>query len=860
VADANWRQHSAGQRHNENRQQDTRRSLAQQRQDSDSEEEYEECGYCTLWCKICDCKVADANWRQHSAGQRHNENRQQETRLRSLAQQRQVEFQRQEAARQLEQQQRAARRRFNPVRRNVHSFMEGSRPRQSSGPDYKVDLLPYDVPQEIDDHIITSKDDLFQPKIYLKLQQESRKYAAKHCSAWCATSQQPVVTLGASIDPWRYLAALLFVEEAQQHSDMHRYDIEGYVPTAERSFWKIQCDGLAEKRPSVMRGDVVWAVSTRSSDVFKGYVHFEPARDEVVVSFGDRYCGDPINVFFSIARVQFRQQHRALEVCKEKGIFLRSSGMDQSTVPQFNIPSGNLAREQMSPKLNTDQKDFLMRTTASESPRLLCLWGPPGTGKTTTLCHTAVALLQCGKLFSHHGAPRVRILFCTPSNFSADNVCETLYGVAGGGGQLSTSWKVLRVNSLSRKDEFYNQSTATMTAPQRYLAKCSLPDQAGGFAFPTQQVVDDADIVVCTLGTVSRVFGIGAKDTFTHIFVDEAGQANDAELLCALQFANPLTRTILGGDHKQLNPIVRSKVAVQYGFSQSSLERLFIDHQRSCANDVAATSSSSSSSSTATLQFVMLKVNYRSHPHILSLVNLTYDNQLVQSQPFPSSKWRDQPAVPRVTFMHVEGKSEQEADSPSWMNLMECNAVLSHVVDLVKGKKVSPTEIVILAPYAKQCQKIRQKLHYECEQNLLVGPSYDKKHSPFRVCTVEAFQGRESRYVILSLVRSSREYAKHDAKHNLGFLNQPKRANVAVSRAIDFLTIFGNATVMCTDPFWYKIVEAAAHIQPVQAYDERKPFTFVPKVAVVDVPDAGDDSDDEDDGTVPEDQGWSQNH
>jgi helicase MOV-10 len=44
---------------------------------------------------------------------------------------------------------------------------------------------------------------------------------------------------------------------------------------------------------------------------------------------------------------------------------------------------------------------------------------------------------------------------------------------------------------------------------------------------------------------------------FTHIFVDEAGEALEPETLIPLYLANENTSIVLAGDHLQLGPIVR---------------------------------------------------------------------------------------------------------------------------------------------------------------------------------------------------------------------------------------------------------------------------------------------------------------
>lgn len=62
---------------------------------------------------------------------------------------------------------------------------------------------------------------------------------------------------------------------------------------------------------------------------------------------------------------------------------------------------------------------------------------------------------------------------------------------------------------------------------------------------------------------------------FGYIFVDEAGQATEPEVMIAVKtMADNSTRVILSGDHKQLGPIIRSNVARALGLETSYLERL----------------------------------------------------------------------------------------------------------------------------------------------------------------------------------------------------------------------------------------------------------------------------------------------
>ena len=125
--------------------------------------------------------------------------------------------------------------------------------------------------------------------------------------------------------------------------------------------------------------------------------------------------------------------------------------------------------------------------------------------------------------------------------------------------------------------------------------------------------------------------------------------------------------------------------------------------------------------------------------------------------------------------------------------------IISAAFDLHERHGVPLSDIAIISPYRKQVGKIteilKKKLHirdiHDFSNPLLV-----------KVSTVEAFQGRESRVVLLSCVRNHRlDNVQTDQKFSIGFLKQPLRANVALSRAKSLLVIVGNAALMshCCD-------------------------------------------------------------
>ena len=89
-------------------------------------------------------------------------------------------------------------------------------------------------------------------------------------------------------------------------------------------------------------------------------------------------------------------------------------------------------------------------------------------------------------------------------------------------------------------------------------------------------VLKNFKVIVSTCGSSSVFSGVGmARGHFSHIFIDEAGQATEPESFLSIKMlADSNTNVILSGDPKQLGPVIRSGIAKELGLETSYLERL----------------------------------------------------------------------------------------------------------------------------------------------------------------------------------------------------------------------------------------------------------------------------------------------
>ncbi|XP_043665275.1 RNA helicase Mov10l1-like isoform X1 [Vespula pensylvanica] len=420
------------------------------------------------------------------------------------------------------------------------------------------------------------------------------------------------------------------------------------------------------------------------------------------------------------------------------------------------------------------------------------IFGPPGTGKTVTLCETILQILTI--------LPESRLLIATPSNSSANLILERLLDS-----------KILKPGDLVRLIAHHCLDDGTI--PKRLLPYCATADIAvEGTRHKLESPVQGPKIN-CTMSTLGRhritigtcialgvLYNMGfSRSHFSHVLIDEAGQATEPEIMVPLSFIHANHgQVILAGDPLQLGPVVQSRFAKHFGLEESFLSRLLYQfpYQRdpegfeTCYDPRLVTK---------------LVINYRSLPEILELPNsLFYNSEL---QPKISCKNSDEAQLlrslaeelpertglpPAILFHGIKGENLRDYDSPSWYNPEEATQVYLYLLKLYKHG-ICAEDIGIITPYQKQVLQIRQlllELNIDCP----------------KVSSVEGFQGQERKIIILSTVRSSTNFISEDIKHALGFIASPKRLNVAITRARALLIILGNPELLVEDPYWRSVL------------------------------------------------------
>uniref|UniRef100_A0A8C4I789 RNA helicase n=1 Tax=Dicentrarchus labrax TaxID=13489 RepID=A0A8C4I789_DICLA len=577
---------------------------------------------------------------------------------------------------------------------------------------------------------------------------------------------------------------LLHLEEIQMEVDIRKYDLHDQTMTQDQRNKKLltlRVPGVAENRPSVLRGDCLRV--SKSEDkvqpitVYTGYVH-RVELDSVKLGFSKRLLqmfisNMKFNVEFTINRYPLKMKHRAVDLAAKhqlEEVLFPSGAAAANLVMMFNRQLEN----------NPQQQAAVQRIIAGSSkPAPHLVFGPPGTGKTITLVE---AMNQVSR-----ADPSAHILACAPSNSACDLLCERLM-------VHMERHQVYRLYASSRDPN---------TVPKDLLKHCNWDQSQEAFVFPDKGNLMKYTIVVTTMITAGRLVSIGIPvGHFTHVFLDEGGQAVEPE--CVIPIAGLLSagegQLVLAGDPKQLGPILRSPLALDHGLGLSLLERLMMK------NPLYQKSTDSGHFDT---RFVTkLLRNYRSHAAILKIPNeLFYENELqVFADQWDREAYCNWEYLPKkgfpLIFHGVLGKDEREANSPSFFNVSEIEVLVDYLTKLMEtqGKKglpkLSAKDIGIIAPYRKQVEKIQKALKSVFARNRW------SDLTELKVGSVEEFQGQERKIIMISTVRSSINYVKMDEDFNIGFLSNKKRFNVAVTRARSLLIVVGNPVILNKDSTW----------------------------------------------------------
>ncbi|WP_061248389.1 AAA domain-containing protein [Leptospira alstonii] len=438
----------------------------------------------------------------------------------------------------------------------------------------------------------------------------------------------------------------------------------------------------------------------------------------------------------------------------------------------------------MNPSLNESQKNAVLHSVLSED--VVVIHGPPGTGKTTTLTEIVSQLVSDEK----------RILVSAPTHSACDLLVESISAkgipvlrlghparISEAALHTTLDYKLFHhpdgkllseyrrdVIEISQQAKKYKRNFGAKEREERKNLFQEVKELKKTIRSMEKGLIDSLvsshNVIVSTPVASARSILEGRQ--FDFCVLDESSQALEPASWIPILKSD---RVILAGDHKQLPPTLFSdKNSLEVTLFEKAAERL-----------------------ESSERVFLLDTQYRMKDEIAAFPSKEfYEDRLKSGRP-PEERVFDFPEtfpfLNAFQWIDTAGTDSEEVSvDDSLTNPFEADLQIRLCV-LLKENGWKEEEITILSPYRAQVRLLSEKLK-------------EAEFTKINVSTIDSFQGRENRCILLGFVRSN-------AEGRSGFLKESRRINVGMTRARDLLLCIGDSSTLSEDPFLSKLIRFA---------------------------------------------------
>ena len=445
-------------------------------------------------------------------------------------------------------------------------------------------------------------------------------------------------------------------------------------------------------------------------------------------------------------------------------------------------------------KLNESQKNAVRMALKF---KLSIIKGPPGTGKTETLAAIVYHILNNPK--KNENSKHEKILICAASNVATQLLKKRLVKKEIKAIQIYTksqenNYESDQISLHFQTNEFLNQNEDylnLLNEHKRIEAKLEKSNRNNDSELlkskqkiekkvkwmkvqAEKKILNSFPVVCCTcLTSYSQLL----KDfEFQTLILDEASQIMEPEsILC---FLKKPEHVVLIGDTEQLGCFVKSNACEELGLAVPMIERL-LDTQ---------------------VPSYQLNIQYRMHPYIAQFSNEAFYNSKIKNgvseakMTYPGFSFPSPIGKESTFFFDIKNSSEEiGGNGVTTINRFEIELIID-ILDHFYESYIKGKQIGIITFYDGQKGYLRNYLEkYFDPKNYENFEEIEQDDEDFikdvEIMSVDSCQGREFDFIILSCVRANTNLG-------VGFLNEYRRLNVALTRAKYGLVVIGNSETL----------------------------------------------------------------